>query len=309
MKTRTLPAFLVLSAIAAFAGPAARGEDAEDPMTRDAKSKIEYFDKNAGHAKDDGKFADLLMDLTSLPHALTVERVGRVLTKDRDEEHQAIAASALSEFKKPDAIRDAAGKVLANAITGADIGDDVKDTCIDSIGKLRYKEGVVALNKVAVEGGDPYVLLTTVRVMGELKDRRALTALLMLWERLPKGYKWDTGGEVKVDTGASGTADADAAKAQWESKNKGKGKKGKPPVMFRQYIQELVKTVHILTGDDTIDSADSLRAWMEARAAELAKEGVEIPKAQGGSSKSDKEKGKDKDKQGDGRDKGGDAKK
>ena len=62
-----------------------------------------------------------------------------------------------------------------------------------------------------------------------------------------------------------------------------------------------------ISGDETIDCADALRAWMEARADELARDGVTIPKAPGGSGSSDKdkekgkkdkekEKGKDKDK-------------
>jgi len=300
MKCRTL---LLATLLSAALLPAARAGDEEDPATRDAKARIEFFDKNAGRVKDDGKYAELLMDLAGYPHALTVERVGKVLLRDRDEEHQAIAASAMSEFDAPKEINDAAGKVLVKALTDGDVSDFVKDSCVDSIGKLLYKDAVPTLNQLALEGGDPYVLLTIVRVMGKLKDRRSLPALLQLWERLPKGYKWDTGGEVKVDTGASGTADADAAKAQWEAKNKGKGgRKGKPPVMFKQYVQELVKSVHILTGDTTIDSADLLRAWMEARVDELAKEGVVIPKATGPAQKADKD-----DKDGKGK-KGKDAK-
>jgi hypothetical protein len=84
----------------------------------------------------------------------------------------------------------------------------------------------------------------------------------------------------------------------------------KPPVMFKQYVQELVRTVHKLTKDETIATADMLRAWMEAHAKELAAEGIEIPKAPGGSGKPDKDKkGKDgKDKGKDGKDVGKDAK-
>lgn len=300
MRTRTVFLWSCLVLAGGVAGlpaaaPSAQAGD-EDPGTRDAKARIAYFDDHAGKVKDDGKFADLVMDLADFPHELTVERVGRILLKERDEEHQAIAAAALSSYKKPAAIRDAAGKVLVKGIESGDVSDYVRDSCIDSIGKIDYKEGVLTLNAVALKGGDPWVLCTAVRVMGELDDKRALPALLQLWERFPKGYKWDTGGEVKVDTGASGTADQEAAEAAWAAQAKGAVRKGKPPTMLRDYAQQLVRTVMRITRDESIISADLLRAWMESRREELTKLGIEIPKYKGPTKKpdeKDKKGGKD----------------
>ena len=291
-----IPALLLSALLAIACGAAAARAADDDPATRDAKAKIEYFEKYVSKVKDDGKYADLVMELAQYPHALTVERIGKILLRDRDEEHQLIAAAALSEFKAPDDVRDAAGKVLVKGLQ-SDPPTDVLDTCIDSIGKIDYKDAIPVLNEIALGGGDPYVLLTTVRTMGRLNDRRALPALLELWERTPVGYKWET-GEVKVDTGASGTADADAAKAQWEAKyGSSMGHHKKPPVMFKVYIQELIRSVRKITGDEKIEAPNDLRVWMEARREELEKAGIQIPRFKGTPPpKSDEKDKKGKDK-------------
>lgn len=285
-------------AILLAAGGAALAQD--DERTRDAKARIEYFDKTAGRVKDDQKYGELVMDLASFPHEMTVDRVARIVLRDPDEERKLIAAAALGEFRAPDTIRDAAGKQLVKALD-AGLSNDVTDTCIDAIGRILYKDAVPKLGEIVLGGGDPYVLLTTVRVMGKLNDRRALPFLLILWERHPVGYSWET-GEVKVDTGAAGTADQEAAEAAWNAKygNKIGGKK-KPPVMFKVYIQEVVRTVKKLTGDEKLEKPADLRLWMEQHADELRKEGVEIPKYTGPTRKDDKDK-KDGKKGKDGKD-------
>lgn len=295
MRSR-IPFALVLT-LAALAAPA---RAADDPaLLNNAKAAVAYFDKYASSAKDEQKYAELLMDMTRIHHAITVERIGKVLLREGEEERRMIAAAALAEFTKPKEIADLAGKLLVEGAKKAPT-DDVKDNCIDSMGKLKYRDGVPYLNEVALAGGNPYVLLTTVRVMGEINDRRALPALLELWERHPVGYSWET-GEVNVDTGAAGTADQEAAEAEWNSQyGSSMGPKKKPPVMFKVYIQELVKTVGKLTGEK-IEKPEDLRAWMEARREELKKEGVEIPKYKGAPKKKDDGKGdkeKDKDKNG-----------
>jgi hypothetical protein len=286
MKSRPA-ALALLLALGALAAPAHAQDDA---MARDAKARVEYFDKFAGKVKDDTKFSELVMDLASFPHEITVERVGRILLRDNDEEHKLIASAAMAEFKDPKVL-DAAGKVLVKAIQ-AEFSNDVLDNTIDAVGKIGYRDAVPLLNEIALGGGDPFVLLTTVRAMGRLKDRRALPALLELWERNPVGYKWTT-GEVKVDTGTAGDGDQKAAEAKWRAKygNKMKGR-GKPPVMFKVYIQELIRTVRILTGDETIEMPEDLRKWMEARREQLAKEGVEIPKFKGPAKADDDKDGK-----------------
>lgn len=284
-------ALLLLAVLAFAAGPSAFA-GADDDAER-AKAQIEYFEKYVAKVKDDGKYGDLVMELASTPHPLVVERVGKIVLSDRDEEHKLIAAAAMAEFKQPREVMEAAGKVLVAALQ-KEFSDDVTDTCIDSIGKIGYRDAVPVLNTVLLSGGDPYVLLTTVRVMGKLDDRRALPALLELWNRHPVGYSWET-GEVKVDTGADGTTDQDAAEAAWQAKyGKKMGGKKKPPVMFKVYIQEVIRTVRKITREEKIEKPADLVAWMEAHREELAKEGIEVPKPKKKKDKDEKDgKGKD----------------
>jgi hypothetical protein len=296
MRSRTTSFALVVTAALLSGAALPRAARAEDDaaLVSNAKAAVEYFDKYASKAKDEQKYAELLMDMTRVHHTITVERIGKVLLKEGEEERRMIAAAALAEFRKPKEVSEAAGKLLVKGAQNAPT-DDVRDSCIDSMGKLKYRDGVPYLNDVALSGGNPYVLLTTVRVMGEIEDRRALTALLELWERNPVGYSWET-GEVNVDTGADGTADQEAAEAEFAAKyGSSMGPKKKPPVMFKVYIQELVRTVNKLT-KEKISTPDELRAWMEARRAELLKEGVEIPKYKGPAKKKDDGKGDKKDK-------------
>ena len=136
-----------------------------------------------------------------------------------------------------------------------------------------------SLCEILKKGGDPYLLVTVVRAVGNLEDLRALPTLLELWERHPVGYSWET-GEVTVDTGAPGTADQEAAEAAWKAKYGNVQKKGKPPVMFKIYIQELCKSVGKITGEE-ITQASDLRKWMEANIERLKEAGVEIPRYKG----------------------------
>lgn len=284
IRLLAIPLLLVLAA-----APVRADDDADTAM---AKNRVASFDQYGPKAKDPGKYADLVMELASLSHPITVERVGRIVLKDKDEEHQLIAASALAEFKKPDAVRDLAGKTLVKAIdAGPSI--DVVDTCVASIGKIGYREAVPMLVEILRKGGDPWLLVTTVRVCGDLKDWRALPQLLELWERFPVGDSWE-GGSVTVDTGASGDADQQAAEAAYKQQYGNQKRRGKPPMMLRAYIQELSKSAKKITGSEDIRHPKDLRAWMEARADEFKKLGIEIPKKRGTPKDPDKDgKGKD----------------
>lgn len=281
--------------LAAASAPPLRAAD-DDAAAASAKAAVAYFEKYAPKAKDVGKFADLVAELGDVRHPIAAERISRILMRDNDSEHKMIAASTLGSFKAPKDAQEAAGKALLQWLEKEGNDPELTDSVVHAIGQIVYKDAVPKLNELLLGGGDPFVLLTTVRVVGLLDDRRSLPALLELWERTPVGYKWDTGGEVKVDTGSDGTADQEAAEAQWHAANdsKMKGRK-KPPVMFRVYIQELIKTVRIITKEETIEMPDQLRAWMETRRDELKKEGIDIPKFKGASKKQDP-KDKDKDK-------------
>ena len=272
-----------------LASPSSAKED--DPATRDAKAKVEFFDKHARRVKDDYKYAELVDEMKSTHHPVCAERIARILKKEKDLEHHMMAASALGEFTRKEEGRLAAGAELHELLDKRqkDFETEVLETMVDSCGKLKYKPAVPVLCEMLLKGGDPYLLLMTVRAVGNIEDWRALPTLLELWERHPVGYSWET-GEVKVDTGAAGTADQEAAEAAWQAKYGSAGPKGKPPVMLRVYIQELVRAVHKITDDKKIEMPNDLRAWMEARREKMKEMGIEIPRFKGGSRAKEEEK-------------------
>ena len=206
-------------------------------------------------------------------------------------------------FRKPEAVRILAGKALVKAIE-ADPSIDVTDSCVAAIGKVAYRDAVPLLCDILKKGGDPWLMVTSVRVCGTLEDWRALPQLLELWERFPVGDSWE-GGETSVDTGAEGDADQAAAEAAYNAEHGGQHRRGKPPMMLRAYIQELAKSVKLITKDENVHTPKDLRAWMEARVDEFKKLGIEIPKKKG-PTKDPKKDGKGKDGK-DGKDGGKDA--
>jgi len=253
---------------------------ADEAADQHVKDEIAYFKKYAKKTKDHTKWADLVMSVVSTQHPDAAQELGKMLLRDRDLEHQMILAAALGIFDGKEEGRVAAGEVLHKALDKGKYETEVIDSIANSIGKLKYKPAVHSLCAILKKGGDPYLLVTVVRATGNLEDLRALPTLLELWERHPVGYSWET-GEVKVDTGASGTADQEAAEAAFKAKYGSSMKaKGKPAVMFKLYIQELAKAVAKITGAE-VESAQELREWMEDHIEELKEAGVEIPKYKG----------------------------
>jgi len=282
----TLVAVLAFTSVPAFADAAAAAAAAA--ATQRAKDQVAYFNRDIKRAKDDYKFAELMNELAVTKHALVIKRIGKVMIKSKSMDRQMIAASMLAEFKKPEAIRVAAGEMLVAGLGAKKMPVDVIDSAVISIGKLKFTEAVPNLCEILRKGGDPWLLVTTVRVLGGLKDKRALPILLELWERSPVGFSWET-GEVSVDTGASGTADQDAAEAAWKKKYGSVKKKGKPPVMLKVYLQEIAKAVAKITGVQMKKPAE-LRKWMEANRVELKALGVEIPRFKGSKPRKKKDK-------------------
>jgi hypothetical protein len=269
---------LVLALCAPLAAPRAAGA-ADTPD--EVKEAIAYFDKYVGKAKDATKFAELVHDLAATQDPAAAERIGRVLTNDRDPEHHLIAADALSEFTKNEKGRETAGKLLVKALEDGNFDEDMQIQIVDSLGKLTFAPGTLPICDLLLKTDSPWLMLRSVRALGLIKDLHALPALLEILERMPVGYKWPAGDEVKYDSGAAGDGDQKEAERQYNEKNKNQRRKGKPPVMFKAYVQELKKAVQAITGDSTIDGGQALRAWMVARADELKKLGIEIPKYKG----------------------------
>lgn len=277
MKSR--PIVLAISLAAALAaGPRARAEDVPD----DVKEQIAYFEKYVGKAKDDGKFADLVHELAVSGHPAAAARIGKILTNDKNPEHQLIAADALGDFKKEPG-RAAAGKALVEALARTDLDEEGQIAVIDALGRLPYVPGCQPVCDLLLKSSYPWLMLRCVRSLGEMKDLHALPALLEILERFPAGYTYgDTSGkETRVDTGASGDADQKAAEKAYNDAHKGDRRKAGKPVMFRAYVQELRATIEKITNDPTINGAKALRAWMEAHIELLKSLGIEIPKYKG----------------------------
>lgn len=277
MRNRRLVLCLSVAALLAAAPPVRAGD-----VPADVKEAIAYFDKYAAKSKDDTKYAELVHDLASTGAPAAAERIGRILTEDRNPEHQMIAADALSEFAKDGEGRAAAGKALVKALEKGGWEEDMEIQLVDAIGKIAFAPGTLPICDVLLKAESPWLMLRCVRALGLIKDLHALPALLEILERMPVGYKWPAGDEVQVDTGAAGDADQKAAEAAYNEQHKNdRGKKGKPPVMFKAYIQELKKTVQAITNDPTIDGGQALRKWMVERTDMLKKLGIEIPKYKG----------------------------
>jgi hypothetical protein len=276
MRLRDLT--LVLALAAPLAAPRA-ARAAETPA--EVKEAIAYFDKYVGKAKDATKFAELVHDLAATEDPAAAERIGRIVVQDKDPEHQLIAVDALSEFAKNKEGRETAGKLLVKALVDGNFDEEMQIQIVDALGKITYGPGTLPICDVLVKTESPWLMLRCVRALGLIKDMHALPALLEILERFPVGYKWPAGDEVKVDSGAAGDADQKEAEKQYNDKNKNQRRKGKPPVMFKAYVQELKKTVQAITGDSTIDGGQALRAWMVAHTDELKKLGIEIPKYKG----------------------------
>ncbi len=283
MKRSILAA--ALAAIVLFPAamaPTARADDAWDEA---AKREIEYFKKYSKKTKDDAKWAELVMGVVGTQHPDAAEELGKLLMRDRNLEHQMILADVLSEFTDKEEAKAAAGDGLLTALDKGKFEIDVIDSIVNSLGKLEYKPACLPICDLLSKGGDPYLLVTAVRAVGNIRDIRALPTLLELWERHPVGFSWET-GEVVVDTGAAGTADQEAAEAAWKAKYGNVKKKGKPPVMLKIYIQELAKSVEKIVGEQ-MESSQHLREWMEREEnkARLEEAGVEVPKYKGGTRK------------------------
>jgi hypothetical protein len=271
-----------LALAAALAVPLAAASAASAAETPDdVKSAIDYFDKYAGKSKDDTKYAELVHDLATTQHAAAAQRIGQILVKEKNPEHHLIAVDALSEFQKDNEGREAAGKVLVKALEDPGWDLEMQIALVDSIGKLKFTPATLTVCETLLKADEPWLMVRCVRSLGLIKDLRSLPALLEILERMPVGYKWPAGEEVKYDSGAAGDGDQKEAERQYNEKNKNQRRKGKPPVMFKAYVQELKKTVQDITGDSTIDGGQALRAWMVARADELKKLGIEIPKYKG----------------------------
>ena len=251
---------------AAAAEAARAAAAAERALERQAKVSIEIFRRDF-RTRDIGKRSRALLELSQVRHASVVDEIGKRGLADNNEEVRDLAAQLLGDMKN---LPEEAGAYLKKAIAKNEDFPEVLISIIRSIGKLGYKgafeelkEGAAHLNEVKYQ----WVTVEVVRTFGALGDPACLPFLLWMAEYGGHALKWST-GSVTVDTGAAGDVDQRAAEAAWHAKY-GHVKPKRPPApVIRTYMQELEKTVKMLTGQ-TFENATDFRKWLEEHAKEL----------------------------------------
>ena len=96
MRRTTFVLGLALAAV--LAAPVRAADD--EALAREAKAQIEYFKKYGKKVKDDAKYAQMVWDLAGTEHRLAADYIGKILIKDRDIEHQMIAAATLASLRQ-----------------------------------------------------------------------------------------------------------------------------------------------------------------------------------------------------------------
>ena len=140
---------------------------------------------------------------------------------------------------------------------------------VDSATSLEYRGSLAALLKLLKHKNGAVVKAALV-TLGDMKDMRAIDTLVEMLKgtKIDAGSSWE-GGEVHVDTGASGDADQKAAEAQYQDKYgaKGVGKSGGGK-KFRDIGEVLLLVLKDITGQQFTKS-DQAKAWIAANKAEI----------------------------------------
>ena len=241
---------LIVAGLALAADTPAKKEIAA-ASEAEAKATLAAFEK-AFKTRDSEAKLEAVYTLHDVPHDLVLVRLVR-LQKDRDPHVRNVAAMALGGQRHS---VDKAGKAMMAAFKKDYRNEDVVSSVLDGLGELYYLKYWPQLEK-CLDDDRNAVAIRALDLIGTVKDWRAIPQLLKLYkEQMPKGYKWAT-GEVKVDTGAAGTADADAAKAQFNAKYGAGGSKAKAKAKAkansgkeRNLSTQLRRCVRELTGID-----------------------------------------------------------
>lgn len=244
-------------------------------LEKQAKVSIELFKKEY-KSKSYGKRIDAVESLADVHHDWVIDELAKKPLHDRNEKVRDVVAQLFGEFTFN---VDKAGGAIKGAIKENEDYPDVQLSIIRTIGKLKYMGALDELKAAAGrlnEAKYKWVTVEVVRTFGKLDDKRALPFLLWMCEYGGTALKWST-GEVKVDTGASGTADADAAKAKWKAKYGGVKPKKPPAPVIREYMQELQIVVKAMTGKE-FKTATEFRKWLIANAEDLGLDAKKLSK-------------------------------
>lgn len=239
--------------------------------TAEAKAALAEFEP-AFKTKDPEAKLEAVYTLHDVPHDLVIARLARLL-KNRDPQVRNVAAMALGGQRHN---VTKAGKEMMAAFKKDYRNEDVVSSVLDGMGELPYLNYWPQLTK-CLDDDRNAVAIRALDLIGKVKDWRAIPELLKLYkEQMPKGYKWST-GEVKVDTGAAGTADADAAKAKFNAKYGAGGSKMKAKAKAkansgkeRNLTTQLRRCVRELTGTD-FETVLDFEDWLMENYIEVAR--------------------------------------
>ena len=265
----------VVSAVLAFAAPAARAEEpakeaATKPVpplatTAEAKAAITAF-KAEFKGKDVAKKADAVDALGAVNHPFVVDELVKV-TKHKDPE---LRAAAYQNLERQRAIPDVAGRAVMSGLDFKSKDVETLTHVIDTVEALRHR-GALPVLLALCRHEDHAVVRASLDAIGDLKDVRALDAVLELLKELKvdEGVKWD-GAEAHVDTGAAGNADQQAAEAAARAASGGNARKGKAAARRMRSAGEIVYLVlKDLTGE-SFGSGKDARAWAEKHKEQFA---------------------------------------
>jgi hypothetical protein len=231
----------------------------------DAKAALVAF-RAAFKGNDVDRKAQAVFDLAKVQHPAIVAEIGKLLS-NRDLDVKTVAAMALGDVKALPALAGArlTATFEANATDGA-----FMRSAIDSRAALGHRASLPALVK-KFKDPDPGIVKSAMSAVGEMKDVRALDALLEMAKdlKIDEGVKWE-GGEVHVDTGASGDTDQKAAEAQYAKQygNQAHAKRSSGRRM-RDMKEVVLDVLKDLTGEQ-FRSGVAAREWVAAHQADLA---------------------------------------
>ena len=214
--------------------------------------------KSAFKGKDVEAKQNAIYDLHDVPHPLVLKELAKLL-RNKDPRIRNVAALAVGGHGYDVA---AAGKILMRAFKKDYKTEEVLGSILLAMSEVGFLGYWPDLQK-GLKDERNAVVIWSLGTLGENKDYRAIPVLLEMFHvAMPKKVTWKT-GEVKVDTGAAGTADADAAKAAFNAKYGAGGSKAKAKARrqarafdSRNFDTHLRKTVKAITGEDFDNDLD-----------------------------------------------------
>lgn len=236
------------------------------PLATNAQAKEALLAfKEAYKAKDSASKADAVDGLGKINHPDVVQELVR-LTKNRDLE---VRAAAFQNLAMQRAIPSLVGRPLLSTVDVKSQDWQYVTDVIDTVKGVGDRAALPTLVKL-LKHENPSVVRWSLDALGDMKEVRAIDAILDLMKELKidQAAKWE-GGEVHVDTGASGDADQRSAEAAYAAKygnGTGKGKAGGRKTRSLGDVFYLV--LKDLTGQ-SFASGEGAKDWLAAHKPEI----------------------------------------